>query len=178
MRLAKICILGEVAVGKTSLVRRFVDRTFSETYLTTVGVTISRKALSLAVVPGEEASEVQLVFWDLEGGQKFEAVSSSYQRGAHGAIVVGDLSRPVTMDAIARLIAQFKQINPVSPVAVALNKADLLLDLPETQPAPWTQSGEEVPAWRTSAKTGQGVDELIQSLGVQILRQMKNAPSR
>ena len=57
----KICLLGDFAVGKTSLVRRFVDNQFSDTYLSTIGVKISRKLLSV-----EENHTLQIIIWDLE----------------------------------------------------------------------------------------------------------------
>ena len=178
MTLAKICILGEVAVGKTSLVRRFVDGTFSESYLTTVGVTISRKRLFLPAPSGNGDVEVQLIFWDLEGRQNFRMISPSYQRGAHGAIIVGDVTRQETIDAIPMHIDQFRRINPTSMVTVALNKSDLQRDAGRTPPADRMHPGEMVPVQSTSAKTGEGVEQMIANLGVRILIGMKNGSSR
>jgi small GTP-binding protein len=178
MILAKICVLGEVAVGKTSLVRRFVDRTFSETYLTTVGVTISRKRLFVPAPSEEGVVDVQLVFWDLEGGQNFRTISSAYRKGAHGAIIVGDVTRQETIEAIPGHIEQFLQTNPASVVAVALNKTDLLYSVARTPARGWTYGQETVSSQYTSAKTGEGVDELITDLGTRVLLGMKNGPSR
>ncbi|MBC6480984.1 MAG: GTP-binding protein [Hormoscilla sp. GM7CHS1pb] len=83
----KICLVGDYGVGKTSLIRRFVERQFSDEYLSNVGVKISRKTLELA------AANVRLLVWDLEGSTKFQAIVPTYLQGAMGAVIVADLSR-------------------------------------------------------------------------------------
>ncbi|MCS6960450.1 MAG: Rab family GTPase [Pseudanabaenaceae cyanobacterium SKYGB_i_bin29] len=150
----KICLVGDFAVGKTSLIRRFVDRSFSDQYLTTVGVKISRKLVNL-----ESGLAIQLVIWDLEGSTKFKAVSSTYLQGAAGAIIVADATRPDTIDHIDDHCRQFYSINPDKPIVIALNKYDLVSDqLPNVSQA-----------HMTSAKTGYGVDELFYKLSQKIL---------
>ncbi|NER82072.1 MAG: GTP-binding protein, partial [Leptolyngbya sp. SIO1D8] len=93
----KICLIGDFAVGKTSLIRRYVDRQFSDEYLSTVGVKISRKRLDLAPVNNSPSVQLQLIIWDLEGRTKFEAIAPGYLQGASGAIVVGALDRQTTL---------------------------------------------------------------------------------
>jgi small GTP-binding protein len=168
MTLAKICIMGEISVGKTSLIRRFVDRSFSDAYLATVGVKISRKHLQQAA-PGTNTGGLQLVLWDLEGGESFDDMASSYLKGARGAVVVGDVSRPSTIEAVGRHVHRFLAINPRAAVVIALNKSDLDHDpgvLLQTTP-------EDTPAIlstiHTSALNGEGVDELFAALGAYIL---------
>ncbi|MFN6951418.1 MAG: Rab family GTPase, partial [Albidovulum sp.] len=80
----KICLLGAFAVGKTSLVARFVRSTFSDKYLTTVGVKIDRKDLDLPGTP------VTLMLWDLAGEDEFNTVQMSYLRGSAGLLIVAD----------------------------------------------------------------------------------------
>ncbi|MEO0836337.1 MAG: ADP-ribosylation factor-like protein, partial [Cyanobacteria bacterium J06642_3] len=87
----KICLLGDFNVGKTSLVRRFVEDTFSDRYLTTVGVKISRK--SMTVSTEQDIHQVNLLVWDLEGNTKFKSITPSYLKGASGSIIVADLTR-------------------------------------------------------------------------------------
>jgi len=177
MTLAKVCILGEVSVGKTSLVRRFIDRTFSDTYLSTVGVNISRKLLRLPSASGLESVDLQLILWDLQGGQNFKYISSSYLRGAMGAIVVGDLTRDTTLDALEDHIEHFRGINPAGIVVVALNKSDLQRDSSEAMQSRWAHREGIIAALYTSAKTGEGVDKLFDTLGNHFLLGMKNGPA-
>lgn len=150
----KICLIGDYGVGKTSLIRRFIDRSFSDQYLTTVGVKISRKLVQL-----KHDIQIQLIIWDLEGSNKFKAVSSTYLQGAAGAIIVADVTRQDTIGHIQDHKIQFHQINPEHPIVVALNKSDLLPDeLPQLKDA-----------FHTSAKTGDGVDEIFHCLSMQLL---------
>lgn len=150
----KVCLIGDYGVGKTSLIRRFVDRSFSDQYLTTVGVKISRKLVTL-----KENLSVQLIIWDLEGSTKFKAVSSTYLQGAMGAIIVADITRPETIGHIEDHKKLFHQVNPQKAVLVALNKSDLLAEPVHIY----------YDAYFTSAKTGKGVDELFHDLSLKLI---------
>ena len=175
MILAKICILGEISVGKTSLIRRFVDRSFSDAYLTTVGVSLSRRRLR-QVARGKGGSDgLQLVLWDIEGGGSFDDLTSSYLKGARGAVVVGDLSRPPTITAAEQYMHRFLTINPRGVIVVALNKSDLDHDPGLLLRATPRSAPEILTTIKTSAQSGEGVDELFTTLGAHILRDIGNA---
>ena len=177
MILAKVCVLGELSVGKTSLVRRFVDRSFSDAYLSTVGVKISRKLLRVSPASGANHVDLQLVIWDLEGGQSFRQMSASYLKGALGAVVVGDVTRESTLEAIGEHIHHFRQLNPDSPVSVALNKNDLHGGpSPLAQIERYREEGIAVARY-TSAKTGGGVDELFEEFATHLLNRLHSASS-
>ncbi|HET7837941.1 MAG TPA: GTP-binding protein, partial [Variovorax sp.] len=88
----KICLLGAFGVGKTSLVRRFVDTIFSDAYLTTVGVKIDKKLLTVG------SEQMALILWDIAGEDDIAAVRVSYLRGAAGYLLVIDGTRPETLD--------------------------------------------------------------------------------
>src|SRR5215210_9350570 len=88
----KICMLGTFAVGKTSLVQRFVESIYSDKYHTTVGVKIDKKL----VKSGEQ--EVNLLLWDIQGEDGVQKLRSSYLRGAAGYILVIDGTRRATLD--------------------------------------------------------------------------------
>ena len=88
----KICLLGAFGVGKTSLTRRYVSSIFSDQYLTTVGVKIDKKALSVG------ANEVNLLIWDIAGEDDINAVRTSYLRGAAGYLLVVDVTRAQTLE--------------------------------------------------------------------------------
>ena len=93
----KLCMIGAFAVGKTSLVARFVKSIFSEKYLTTVGVKIDKKTLGV----GDQ--EVTLIVWDLAGEDEFLQVRMSYLRGSAGYFLVADGTRRATLDKAIEL---------------------------------------------------------------------------
>ena len=85
MKVKKVCLVGDFAVGKTSLVARFVNHTFSDRYLTTVGVSIKTKIIERAPV-----GKLKLIIWDIAGEDKFSRAAERYLHGAHGLLVVAD----------------------------------------------------------------------------------------
>ncbi len=166
----KICLLGDFSVGKTSLIRRFVEGKFSDNYLSTVGVKISRK--SLIIRKKTKLSEVHLLVWDLEGHTKFKSITTSYLKGSSGAIIVADLTRPDTLNSLDKHIELFLAINPNATIVIALNKADLiqaekLNKLIELYGS--SDCSQVVNTYQTSAKTGKDVDNIFQELTVGIL---------
>src|SRR4030095_2695636 len=93
----KICMLGAYAVGKTSLIARFVRGIFSEQYLVTLGVKIDSKEGSVDGQTGK------VILWDMAGEDEFAKVNASYLKGAAGYILVADGTRRTTMDQAAVL---------------------------------------------------------------------------
>lgn len=155
----KVCLLGDYSVGKTSLVRRVVDNQFSDDYLSTIGVKISRK---LVHVPASAADvPVQVVLWDLEGREVFDNAARSYLSGAAGAVIVGDVTRPETLMNLEKHIAAFLSCNPGASVAVAYNKIDLVN---EKEFVPTPVRGSVTTTARTSAKSGTGIATLFETL--------------
>ncbi|MCU0516298.1 MAG: GTP-binding protein [Oscillatoria sp. Prado101] len=163
----KMCLVGDFGVGKTSLIRRFVDRQFSDQYLSTVGVKISRKNVELEQAGQSAKKNVQLLIWDLEGHTKFKAIAPSYLQGASGAIVVADMTRPETVENLAERIQLVLSVNPKAAVIVALNKADLVEEeklAKLAQSVQFTEKQRVIAIYTTSAKTGKDVDEMFQKL--------------
>src|SRR5262249_20124818 len=115
----KICMLGAFAVGKTSLVARFVESIFSDRYLTTVGVKISKKILPI----GHEA--YQLMLWDLEGEDEFLQINTSYLRGSSGYLLVVDGTRRTTIDTAVSIQQRVTNEAGNMPFVVLFNKSDL-----------------------------------------------------
>jgi len=151
----KICLLGGFAVGKTSLIRRFVTGTFSELYHTTIGVTIEKKTLLV----GDQ--DVALMIWDLYGEDDFQKMRESYLRGSAGYILVADGIRRSTLDTAEALhhLAQ-STLGPV-PFVLIVNKADQRTEweIDEATLARLRHKGWLV--FTGSAKTGDGVPELF-----------------
>ena len=115
----KVCLVGAPAVGKTSLVRRFVEGQFADEYLTTIGVSISRKVVAL------DGASVSLVVWDINGDDAFAPIRASYLRGAAAVLLVADGTRPATLDRALALQADLEAAHGPIPTVLALNKADL-----------------------------------------------------
>ena len=93
----KVCMLGGFAVGKTSLVARFVTSIFSDKYLTTVGVKIEKKSVQVS------NQQLDLVLWDIYGDDEFQRVRMSYLRGASGYLLVVDPTRKATLETAIAL---------------------------------------------------------------------------
>ncbi len=178
MILAKICVLGDISVGKTSLVRRYVDREFSDAYLSTVGVKISRKLVKLADVHDGSPEEIQVVLWDLEGGSTFHDVSESYLQGAHAAVIVGDLTRPDTIDRIEGHLDHFLKVNPRASAVVALNKSDAVTDPLDLSSNSWDSRKAVLQTMCTSAQSGEGVDRLFEEIGMHLIHELADGTAR
>ena len=155
----KVCMLGAFAAGKTSLVSRFVRNTFSEKYLTTVGVRIERKT-----VRGGDSVESDLVLWDLHGEDEFQSVRTAYLRGSSGCILVVDRTRPATLQAAIRLHHEVRATLGEVPCIYALNKTDLDSGpaIGDTVLTDLRRQGSIV--IETSAKTGLGVEDAFEAL--------------
>lgn len=165
----KICLLGDFAVGKTSLIRRFVEGIFDDRYLSTIGATVSRKVISL--VDGEESTPVALFIWDLVGGEKFDTVIATYYQGAAAGVMVCDLTRPETLVSLAETTSDFLGVNPRARLLFVGNKVDLVEERRVDQ-ADLTAlaSRYHAPCFVSSAKTGQQVQEIFEATGRSILQ--------
>jgi len=160
----KICMLGAFSVGKTSLVKRFVESVFSETYLTTVGVKIDKKTVELS------NRIVNLILWDLAGEDDISSLRMSYLRGSAGYLLVADGTRPSTLEVALSLRQRVEvEFGPL-PFVLLLNKNDLREE--------WAIRDEEVEGLRrdgwwvrpTSARTGEGVDDAFGALADRVAR--------
>lgn len=160
----KICLLGDFGVGKTSLVRRFVEDRFDDKYLTTIGVKISRKVVARSY------GSMSMLVWDLAGSNGFDSLSnSSYMQGAAGAMVVCDISRRETLATFEEYARQIRFMNPRIHLVFVCNKIDLeqraishddLFDVSST-----FGDGHY---FLTSAKTGDQVEQVFLSLADKI----------
>jgi small GTP-binding protein len=158
----KICMLGAFAVGKTSLVKRYVSSVFSETYLTTVGVKIDKKTVQLA------GKVINLILWDLAGEDDIASLRMSYLRGSAGYVLVADGTRRATLDVAVSLRARVDAEVGVLPFVLLLNKSDLVDQ--------WAITDTDIVGLRndgwwvqpSSARTGAGVEEAFTDLAVRI----------
>ena len=154
----KVAMLGEFAVGKTSLVQRFVTGIFSDRYQTTVGVRIDKRELEV------DGRSVTLLLWDLQGEDEIHSVPMNHLRGAAGFFVVADGTRPGTLETALRLRGEALEILGDAPSLLLINKADLTADwrLADERLAELRDTGLKVVS--TSAKTGDGVATAFEQL--------------
>jgi small GTP-binding protein len=162
----KIVLIGDFATGKTSLIRRFVDDQFSDTYLSTIGVKISKKMITL---PSEI---VQGIIWDIEGGTPTKPVNTTYFIGAHGCILVADITRDETLLHIEEYIKLVREKVSSIPLILVLNKCDMMEEKDQQdmlQLAKERYSADVEVFFLTSAKTGEGVEQMFHMLAKKML---------
>lgn len=149
----KVIITGSFGVGKTSLFNRFLFNTFSEKYLTTIGVKVDKKTVQV----GDQ--EVSLILWDISGEVTQDKVPKSYFLGSSAVIYVFDLTRPLTLQNMEQDLALIEQMLPGCLVLVVGNKKDLI---GENGWAQWWPSNDRITL--TSAKTGERVEEVFMTI--------------
>ena len=159
----KVCMVGGFGAGKTSLVRRFVESIFDERYHTTVGVKIDKKIVAAGGV------DHMLMLWDLAGEDELTPLKLAHLRGMSGYLLVADGTRPSTLRKAIELKDRIEFAMGRFPFVLLLNKCDLndhwALSGAETGPL-------EAAGWlilRTSAKTGEGVEEAFVALAAKLL---------
>jgi small GTP-binding protein len=161
----KICMLGSPAVGKTSLVRRFVTSIYGEGYHTTIGVKVDKKIVQAA------GQEITLVLWDIHGEDVYQKMNMTYLRGMSGYLLVADGTRRQTLDdALAlneRVVLQMGKV----PALLLLNKFDLTdqWEIDALQTSKLGAAGWNV--LHTSAKTGERVEEAFLHLAAMTLKE-------
>ena len=154
----KVCMLGATGVGKTSLVSRFVTSIFSDSYITTIGVKVDKKVM---VIDGQDVS---LVLWDIYGEDEFQTVRPSYLRGASGYLLVADGTRQLTLDTARQLQQTAEGVVGTVPFILVLNKADLAEEWRVDDRALWKLAESGWSIIKTSAKTGDGVEDAFMKL--------------
>jgi len=154
----KICMLGATGVGKTSLVSRFVLSLFSDSYLTTIGVKVDKKSVSV------DGTDVTLLLWDIYGQDEFQTVRTSYLRGASGYLLVADGTRQLTLDTARELQKTSEGVVGQVPFILVLNKADLADEWRVDDRALWKMAEDGWSVIKTSAKTGAGVEDAFVKL--------------
>ncbi len=166
-------MVGDFSVGKTSLIRRYVEGKFDDRYLSTVGVKISRRNLDLPSVDGADPQAIQLIIWDLEGQTKFKSIAPTYLQGSKGTIIVADMSRPETIESIKGHIDLYRSVSQDGAIIIALNKADLFEEKKSQdilEQLKQTYQTDIIEAYNTSAKSGQNVESLFIKLATATLK--------
>ena len=158
----KVCMLGAFAVGKTSLVARFVKSIYSDQYLTTVGVKVDKKSVRL------DDQEITMIVWDLAGEDEFQKVKVSNLQGSHGYLLVADGTRASSLETARELQQRALEVIGPVPFILIVNKSDLTeqWEIDEGSLRPLIADGWEI--IKSSAKAGSGVDEAFSRIATLI----------
>ena len=159
----KICILGAFAVGKTSLVARYVNGLFSAKYITTVGVKIDCYTTKI------QNQDINMILWDIAGEDEFLQIKMSYVRGSSGYLLVVDGTRRATLDKAINLNQRVLNEYGKIPFILLINKFDLKHEWEIDQTAIDNLRAQGWPVIFTSAKEGVGVEEAFNSLAAKVL---------
>lgn len=165
----KVCLIGDFAVGKTSLVRQFVNNVFSERYLSTVGVKIDTKKI---IVGAKDL--VTMVVWDIAGQDSYTSLNENYIKGSSGVILVGDITRPETIKSLINHARSATRIVGEVPKLALINKSDLITS-PDAEKFVTDCETADLKVFRTSAKTGEHVEQAFSSLAKSILENDANS---
>ena len=158
-------MIGDFSVGKTSLTARFVKNMFSEEYLSTVGVKIDSKEVSI-----DNDTKLKLMVWDVAGKEKFTTLDDNYLRGSSGYMLVADGTRKNTIENAFKLQKHMVDKFGPLPFCMLINKHDLTEE--------WEFSSQDLDmlvakGWRyfmTSAKQGENVEEAFSALGKMLVK--------
>ncbi|GAA4057403.1 Rab family GTPase [Flavobacterium chungnamense] len=157
----KVVLVGHFGVGKSSLMRRFVQNTFSDNYIVTIGVHILKKEIKI------EELNLTLVIWDIEGKDDIQKVRSSYLLGTSGFIYVIDPTRSQTYERFNEEIDFIKTTYPTSKIVSVANKSDLI-DIEEFKNL-LEQENISIDYF-ASAKEGIEVENLFQKIGLKMVK--------
>lgn len=164
----KVCMLGDPAVGKTSLVRRYVYDKFEGKYLSTIGTNVTRKVVNFE----NQNMTLTLMLWDVLGqhSTKFHPV---YYKGAKGGILVCDVTRRETLDNLNEWVTSFFKISGKVPIIFLANKMDLEKERvvkPEELEA--VSKTFDATFYMTSAKTGENVNNAFTTIATELLKNL------
>lgn len=168
----KLCLVGEHAVGKTCLIRKYVFNEFSDGYITTIGTKITKKNILVKHPDTKEDVDINLMIWDIMGQKGFrKLLQDAYFFGAQGIIAVCDNTRETTLNDLEGWIDGIHKITQEIPTVFMGNKCDLI-DLQQiglTEIKSFSSGYESPGAYLTSAKTGYHVDLAFDILSEKML---------
>jgi len=169
----KVCLVGEAAVGKTSLIRRYVLDQFEDRYITTLGAKVSKKELAFDVKDKGVRVEIDLTIWDIMGEKGFrDLLREAFFNGAKGILAVCDITRYSTLKELDDWVQSVFNVVGEIPVVYAVNKIDLkdeVMVLYGDKEIEQATRAFDAPHFFTSAKTGENVEAVFRAIGEAIL---------
>ncbi len=170
--MAKAVLVGDKAVGKTSLIRRYVLDAFDDRYLLTLGAKVTKKVEDVRVPERNLHAILELNVWDIMGQAGFrELAKEAYFHGSRGILAVVDLTRKSTLDGIGEWVQSVRDVTGPVPLVLLANKKDLAAEAVLTA-GDVSKKAQALGcgAFLTSAKTGENVEAAFRQLAAQIVR--------
>merc|ERR1712072_1112721 len=170
--LFKLLLIGDSGVGKSCLLLRFADDTYTESYISTIGVDFKIRTIEL------DGKTIKLQIWDTAGQERFRTITSSYYRGAHGIIVVYDVTDQESFNNVKQWLHEIDRYacENVNKLLVG-NKNDLVKQrVVSTETAKEFADNLGIEFLETSAKNADNVEQAFMTMAAQIKNRMANAP--
>ena len=163
----KIIIIGDPAVGKTSLVKKFISGQFTQDYKSSIGTNIFIKDIEL-----DNIGKLTIQLWDIAGQERWTKMRHSYYSGAKGVFIVGDLTRKNTFDQIEKFwFPDVKKYCEYAPLALLANKCDLKSNLNEKEIIAYGEQINAISTIWTSAKTGENVELAFKTISERAIKE-------
>jgi len=171
--LFKLLIIGDSGVGKSSLLLRFADNTFSGNYITTIGVDFKIRTIEV------EGEKVKLQIWDTAGQERFRTITSTYYRGTHGVIVVYDVTSGESFANVKRWLHEIEQnCEVVNRILVGNKNDDPDRKVVVTEDAQRFADQMGIMLFETSAKENINVEEMFNAITRLVLKTKKDQKER
>jgi len=171
--LFKLLLIGDSSVGKSCLLLRFADDSYVDTYISTIGVDFKIRTVEL------DGKTVKLQIWDTAGQERFRTITSSYYRGAHGIIIVYDVTDMESFNNIKQWLSEIDRYASDSVCKLLVgNKCDLVDNkVVDTEKAKAFADSLGIPFIETSAKESINVEEAFLTMSSEIKKRMATQPS-
>jgi len=167
--LFKLLIIGDSGVGKSSLLLRFADNTFTGSYITTIGVDFKIRTIEA------DGEKVKLQIWDTAGQERFRTITSTYYRGTHGVIVVYDVTNNETFGNVKRWLHEIDQnCDLVNRILVGNKNDDASRKVVSTEDAQRFADQMDIQLFETSAKDNINVEEMFTAITRMVLRSKRD----
>jgi len=172
--LFKLLLIGDSGVGKSCLLLRFADDTYTESYISTIGVDFKIRTIDL------EGKTIKLQIWDTAGQERFRTITSSYYRGAHGIIVVYDVTDQVSFNNVKQWLQEIDRYASESVTKLLVgNKCDLTTKkVVDKDAAKEFADSKNIPFLETSAKNSTNVESAFLTMAKEIKNRMGNQGPR
>mmetsp|Transcript_10849 Transcript_10849/g.15172 ORF Transcript_10849/g.15172 Transcript_10849/m.15172 type:complete len:204 (+) Transcript_10849:47-658(+) len=166
--LFKLLLIGDSGVGKSCLLLRFADDTYTESYISTIGVDFKIRTIEL------DGKTIKLQIWDTAGQERFRTITSSYYRGAHGIIVVYDVTDMESFNNVKTWLSEIDKYatDNVNKLLVG-NKCDLVVKkVVDFNTAKDFADSLGIPFLETSAKNATNVEQAFMTMSAEIKRRI------
>ncbi|KAI3803901.1 hypothetical protein L1987_32065 [Smallanthus sonchifolius] len=171
--LFKLLLIGDSSVGKSCLLLRFADDSYVDSYISTIGVDFKIRTVE------QDGKTIKLQIWDTAGQERFRTITSSYYRGAHGIIIVYDVTEMESFNNVKQWLSEIdRYANESVGKLLVGNKCDLVENKVVDIQTPKAFADElGIPFLETSAKDSVNVEQAFLTMAAEIKKKMGNQPT-